>query len=151
MKNIFILLISMTCSLVSNGQTSQTHLPASKSIIGIWKQTGATNIHSGKLVDVKSGNYKVINADGTFFTFVDWGIIDRTKDTTIGQYGTYEITSDSTLVEHVIKHMMDPNLNGKDGAIKFKLVNENTLMMAWSYGNTKWVNEKWTRLPLSMP
>lgn len=94
----------MMFSLISFGQTFPTHLPASKSLVGIWRQTGAT--YGGNFVEAKSGNYKVINPDGTFFTFVTWGMRDQSKDTAIGQYGTYELTSDSTLVEHVIKHIM---------------------------------------------
>lgn len=149
MKKLFILFTFMIFSQISNGQTTPTHLPASKSLVGIWRQTGVN--YGGKVVEVKSGNYKVINPDGTFFTFVTWGMKDQSKDTSIGQYGTYKITSDSTLVENIAKHIMNPNLNGKDSGIKFRFINENTIMMAWSIDNKRWVNEKWTRLPLTMP
>lgn len=44
---------------------------------------------------------------------------------------------------------MNPNLNGKDNFMKFKLIDENTAEMAWSLDNIHWVNEKWERLPLS--
>ena len=149
MKKRLILFVFMLFSVITYGQSNQTHLPASKTIVGIWRQTGATQ--NGKLVDVISGNYKVLNPDGTYFTFVTWGMRDESKNTTIGQFGTYKTTSDSTLVEHVVKHVIHPPSNGKDNLLKFRLIDENTMIMAWSPGDKTWVDEKWSRLPLSMP
>ncbi|MFI0428089.1 DUF4488 domain-containing protein [Mariniflexile sp. HMF6888] len=142
MKNILILLF-LTFSLLTNAQREQTHIPALKSIVGIWRQTGIA-LTNGNTMDRLNGNYKVINADGSYYTFVTWP-----NETVIGQYGTYKIKSDSILVEHIIMHEMNSNLNGKDCTIKYKLIDETTLMMAWSFDNEKWVNEKWTRLPLA--
>ena len=148
MKNIFILLF-LTFSVVANAQTEQTQIPESKSIVGIWRQTGIIHPNNGNLMPVLSGNYKLINPDGTFFTFVSWGTKDPKKGTTIGQYGTYEIKTDSTLVENVIKHSMNPNLSGTTGTLMYELKDEKTLMMAWKNNMGNWVNEEWTRLPLS--
>lgn len=148
MRNIFTLFF-LTFSLLTTAQSKQTHIPASKSIFGIWRQTGIVNRTNGQIVPVLSGNYKVINADGTFYTFVSWGTRDPEKGTTIGQYGSFEIKSDSTLVEHIIKHVIDSNLSGTTGVLKYKLIDEKTLMMAWKNNNGIWVDEKWTRLPLS--
>ncbi|SKB70665.1 protein of unknown function [Salegentibacter holothuriorum] len=148
MKNLFILLI-LTASMLANAQAEQTQIPESESIVGIWRQTGIIHPKNGELIPVLSGNYKLINPDRTFFTFVTWGTKDPKKGTTIGQYGTYEIKTDSTLVENVIKHSMDPNLNGSRGTLRYELKNEKTLMMAWKNNMGNWVNEEWTRLPLS--
>lgn len=142
MKNIFILLF-LTLSFFTNAQTELTYIPASKSVIGIWRQTGI-GLANGETVDRLTGNYKVINADSTYFTFVTWS-----NETTIGHYGSYEITSDSTWVEHIIIHSMNSDLNGKDQFTKFELIDKNTMYMAWSPDAKSWVNEKWTRLPLS--
>ena len=139
MKNIFALLF-LAFSIFTNAQTEQTHIPASKSIVGIWRQTTWVN-NNGETTDRLTGNYKVINADGTYFTFVTWS-----NETTIGQYGTYEIKTDSTLVESVIKHSMNPNLNGTSGTLMYELKDEKTLMMAWKNNMGNWVNEKWARL-----
>lgn len=140
MKNIFLLLI-IAFSLSTKAQKEKTHIPASKTIVGIWRQTGVIT-SNGTTIDRLTGNYKVINADKTYYTFVTWP-----KKTVIGHYGSYEITSDSTLVESIIKHSMNSNLNGKDQYNKFKLIDENTLEMSWSLNNKKWFPEKWTRLP----
>tara|TARA_R110002049_G_scaffold292003_2_gene476182 strand:- start:1307 stop:1759 length:453 start_codon:yes stop_codon:yes gene_type:complete len=148
MKNILIVLF-LAFSVAANGQTEQTHLPASTSVVGIWRQTGVVNPSTGAYMGLLSGNYKVINPDGTYFTFVSWGTKDPKKGTTIGQYGTYEIKSDSTFVEHITKHTIDPKLNGTSGLLKYKLVDKKTLMVAWKNSNEIWINEEWTRLPLS--
>lgn len=143
MKNILSVIVFITFSLSLISQNEQTHVPASKSIIGIWRQTGVSQMN-GKTMDRLTGNYKVINADSTYFTFVAWP-----EKTVIEHYGTCEITSDSTLVEHIVIHSMNSSLNGTDQFTRFKLINENTIEMGWSLDNKNWVNEKWTRLPLS--
>lgn len=75
----------LTFSLLANAQTEQTHIPASTSIVGIWRQTEIA-LTKGKTMDRLTGNYKVINVDGTYYTFVTWP-----NETVIGQYGTYKI------------------------------------------------------------
>jgi hypothetical protein len=156
MKNSFILFF-LVCTLVSIAQVKQkkqvktvntkgkTHVPASKTLVGIWRQTGMTNPNDGEVYGIRSGNYKVINPDGTFYTFVTWNM----QSTTIGQYGSYTITSDSTLVEHIVQHAMVPKLNGKDCMVRYKIIDENTMMSAWSFDNKKWVEDRMTRLSLS--
>ncbi|MBJ6366664.1 DUF4488 domain-containing protein [Snuella sedimenti] len=149
MKNILVLIFSIL-SLYAVAQAEQTHVPASKSLAGIWRQTGIKHPVSGKVVDVLSGNYKVINPDGTFYTVVTWNSKDPLKGTTIGQYGDYKITSDSTLVEHIVQHVMNPNLNGKEVKLKYRLIDTNTVMIAWrNIDRGIWIDERWTRLPLS--
>ncbi|SHJ33225.1 protein of unknown function [Arenibacter nanhaiticus] len=150
MRNIYILFLLTFLSVPLSAQNSLVHIPASKTLVGIWKQTGVTNPRTGEIMDVKSGNYKVINADGTYYTFITWGIENPSKDTGIGQYGTYKVTSENTLVENIVQHTVNPMLNGKNSILKFELIDDNTLMMAWSPNTINWVKERWTRLPLSM-
>ncbi|GAB3653937.1 hypothetical protein GCM10028791_24320 [Echinicola sediminis] len=108
------------------------------------------NNFTGKMIEVKSGNYKVINSDSTFYTFIIWGKEILTQETTIGQYGTYNITSDSTLVEHIIEHTVNPQMNGSESQLRYEMVDENNIIIKWSMNNQKWVSEKWSRLPLSL-
>lgn len=148
MKNIYLLLL-FTCLSASLGAQEQvTHVPISNTIVGIWKQTGATNQSTGKLTEVKTGNYKVINADGSYYTFIIWGNDLETSHTTIAQYGTYEITSKNLLEELIIAHTIHPSLNGKNSTVKFKLLNPQTLMLSWTPNGVEWLDEKWTRMPL---
>ncbi|MDO3693315.1 DUF4488 domain-containing protein [Wenyingzhuangia sp. chi5] len=148
MKKIFTLFIT-TCSLIfliccsskKNSETDNTHIIESKSMVGFWRQTGVTS--NGKTYDRLTSNYKMINDDGSYFTFITWP-----KNTSIGHYGSYEITSDSTLTEHIVLHM-NPELNGTDQYTRFKLIDKDTLIMDWSLDNERWVCEKWTRIPIT--
>lgn len=67
--------------------------------------------------------------------------------TEIGLYGTYKITSDSTCTEHIVKHAMSPEMSGVDSLLKYKLVDENTLIVQWKNGE-KWIKESWSRLQM---
>jgi hypothetical protein len=147
MKHIFTLLIIVFSATLS-AQTKQIHIPVSKSIIGIWRLIDERTLANGESIKILTGDYKVINADGTYYTFVTWP-----NETTIAQYGSYEIETDSTLVEHIIENVLHPRLNGKNSPIKYSLIDENTMMMAWSFSldGNNWVNEKWIRLPLALP
>lgn len=142
------LLVSLSAPI--SAQIKETHIPVSHTIVGIWKQTGVTNPNTGKLMEVQTGNYKVFNADGTYYTFITWGTGNPTNDTTIAQYGTYEITSENLMAEQIIEHTLSPDLNGKNSTIKFELVDSKTLMMSWSPNDNDWIDEKWTRLPMSL-
>lgn len=147
MKHIFALL-TIIFSATLSAQTKQIHIPVSKSIIGIWRLIDEKTLTNGETINILTGDYKVINADGTFYIFATWptGI-------TIVQYGSYEIETDTTLVEHIIQNVLHPRLNEKNSPIKYCLIDENTMMMAWSFSldGNNWVNEKWIRLPLALP
>jgi len=132
-----LLLLSLV--IVSFALSAQIHVPASKSMVGVWRQTGAENM-SGVLVKVRSGIYKVINPDGTTYTIVTWS----NDSTNIGFYATYTITSDSTCTEHIIKHNY-PAMNGKDSEVRFKLTDENSMLVYWKHDN-RWISQIWTRL-----
>jgi hypothetical protein len=146
MKKTFLSLIAV---LAVFALTAQNHVPASKSMVGIWRQTGAMTT-SGELVNVRTGIYKVINPDGTFYTFITWGADGSNAPTEIGLYGTYKITSDSTCTEHIVKHATSPEMNGTDSFMKSKLVDENTLLVQWKSGE-RWVKESWSRLQMGKP
>ncbi|MFV0566467.1 MAG: DUF4488 domain-containing protein [Flavobacteriaceae bacterium] len=146
---LFFILSFLSFSLLINTQTEQIQIPDSESIVGIWRQTGIENPFTGEFIATISGNYKVISPDGTFFTFVTWPSNDPKKGTAIGQYGNYEVKSDSIMIEKIIKHVLTPNLSGKNATIKYNLVDKETLMMAWENEKGFWINEEWTRLPLS--
>lgn len=121
------------------------HVPASKSLIGFWRQTGYPSPKTGEPKEVVTGNFKVINADGSFYTFSTYA---RDK-AGIGQYGTYKVTSDSTLTEIAVKHILTPSHTGKISPLKYKLIDENTLMVSWKHDETRNAKELWTRVPTS--
>ncbi|GGA66445.1 hypothetical protein GCM10008015_03930 [Flavobacterium palustre] len=147
MKHILALLI-LVFSATLSAQTEQKHIPVSKSIVGIWRRIDERKLVNGESIKIVTGDYKVINADGTYYTFAT-----LPYETIIVQYGSYEIESDSTLVEHIIQNVLHPRLSGKDSPIKYSLIDENTMTVAWSYNleGKIWLNEKWIRLPLAVP
>ncbi|MEL1240586.1 DUF4488 domain-containing protein [Flavobacterium flavipallidum] len=147
MKHILVLLI-VVFSVKLSAQTEQNHIPISKSIVGIWRLIDERKLTNGESIRILTGDYKVINADGTYYTFAT-----LPNETIIVQYGSYEIESDSTLVEHIIENVLHPRLSGKDSPIKYNLIDENTMSVAWSYNleGKIWLNEKWIRLPLAVP
>lgn len=136
MKKTLLLLCLLIFSIALS---AQIQVPASTSMVGVWRQTGAMS-NQGELVTIRSGNYKIINPDGTTYTIITWG----NGSTTIGFYATYKITSDSTFTEHCLKHA-NPAMDGKDVTIRFRLIDVNTMRMDWNLGD-RWINESWTRL-----
>ena len=145
MKNSIILLF-LIFSSVTIAQTNQTHIPASETMVGIWRQTGLVNPSTGEMMPVVTQVYKVINTDKTFFTFITSVINDPRSPSVIGLYGTYEINTDSTLVEHIVKHDLNPKMTGTSVELRYKMKDKNTLMLAWKNTIGIWVNEIWTRL-----
>lgn len=122
-KNIIVSL----ALILPNILLAQQHLPESKSLVGLWRQTLFVKGDNVEKTQIKTGNYKVINPDGTFYTFIIWGAgnTNPVKDiTTIGLYGTYKITSDSTYTEHIVKHSIIPSMNNTDSQLKHKRIDD---------------------------
>jgi hypothetical protein len=135
-KAIFVLSIVF----VSFALNAQTHLPESKSFIGFWRLTEGM-MHGSKET---TGMFKVNNPDGTFYLFLTSGS-DSTY-ASILQYGTYKMTSDSTCIEQIVKHPTEPAMNGSTFLIKFRFIDDNTMISQWKLNNSKWFSEKWSRV-----
>jgi hypothetical protein len=133
-----ILLLSLV--IVVFALNAQTHIPASKSFVGFWRL--ADGIMHGS--SETTGMFTVNNSDGTFYLFTTSGT-DRTY-ASILQYGAYKMTSDSTCTEQIVKHNSQPAMDGSIFLIKFKLIDDNTMILQWKLGDFNWVSEKWTRV-----
>ena len=132
------------CILLFSCKVSQktvTPIVESKSIAGIWQLE--KNFQ-------KVNTYKVINPDGTFFNM----FTGMANSAGIGVYGNYKLTSDSTMVEHITKSDHMPTLNGTTTDLRFKFVDENTILASYKNPTLKnpatqdWIFETWKRLPL---
>lgn len=121
----------------------QTHIPASKSFVGIWRLSEGM-LHGS---DKTTGMFTVNNPDGTFYLFTTSGTVSTYAS--VLQYGTYEMTSDSTCTEKITKHMTNPIMDDQIILIKFRLIDENTMISQWKLGsiNMEWMPEKWVRVP----
>jgi len=142
-KTIIILSLAFlifNLSFVSCIKSGQTHIPASKSFVGIWRLTEGVMHGSSET----TGMFTVNNPDGTFYIFTTSGT-DRTN-ASILQYGTYEITSDSTCNERIVKHNTQPSMNNTKFLIKFRFKDDNTMISQWKLGKSPWFSEEWTRV-----
>lgn len=132
---------------------AQKHLPESKTLIGLWRQAVVVRTQQGENVHVKTVNYKVVNPDGTFYSFITWGSNSQNPQgdvTAMNMYGTYTITSDSTFTEHIIKHGGNPQMNNSESELKYKFIpesdNEIMYMMYKNTATNQWIPEMWQRV-----
>ncbi len=145
---LMVAALFVSCGICKKRSTSPkqtTHMMESKSLIGVWQQAIAGQPSIGNAYIQKIGNYKVINADNTMYT-----LFERGESLVIGLYGTYEMTSDSTLTEKIIKHGQNPSMSGSESKLRYKMIDDNT--MASQYFNSVinvWMPEIWVRVPLS--
>ena len=133
-----ILLLSIV--FVSFALYAQTHIPASKSFVGFWRLTEGM-MHGS--IETK-GMFTVNNPDGTFYLFTTSGT-DSTY-ASILQYGIYKMTSDSTCTEQIVKHNTNPSMDGRICLIKFRFIDENTMISQWKLGDLPYFSEKWSRV-----
>jgi hypothetical protein len=125
---------------VSCALNVQTHIPASKSFVGFWRLTGGV-MHGSSAT---KGMFTVNNPDGTFYLFTTSGT-DSTY-ASILQYGIYKMTSDSTCTEQIVKHITNPTMDGRIALIKFRFIDENTMILQWKLGDLPYFSEKWSRV-----
>jgi hypothetical protein len=133
-----ILIFSL--AFVSIFINAQTHIPASKSFVGMWRLTEGMMHGTSKT----TGMFTVNNPDGTFYLFTTSG--KHSTFAEILQYGTYKMTSDSTCTEQIVKHNTNSAMDSTIFLIKFRFIDDNTMISQWKLGEFHWISEKWTRV-----
>jgi hypothetical protein len=136
---LMIAALFVSCGMfkkTSDNSKKITHMIESKSMVGVWLQSGE-NLKN-------KGNYKIINADNTVYT-----LCGETWELVFGFYGTYQMTSDSTFTEKIIKHNLNPSMSGSESKLRFKMIDENT-MAVYCFNSVLdiWEPEIWIRVPL---
>lgn len=152
MKTVIISLIILFTVSCSVQKRTVEHLPDSQSLVGIWRQVVyVKKKDTGEIKKIYTGNYKVINTDGTFYCFVIWG--NKIPDSSmmdISLYGTYDITSDSTYTEHIIRHKAKPLMSNTKSELRYKMMpNSSNNVVEVSFKNEhlgKWIPELWERV-----
>lgn len=147
-------LLLVFCLTFASVMHAQKHLPESKSLVGMWRQTLLIkDKDTGNLRKIMTGNYKVVNPDGTFYAFITWGTGNENPQkniTTLNMYGTYTLTSDNTFSEHIVKHSVDARMDNSVSELKYKFVpdNDNNIVyMMWKNNTTnQWIPEIWERI-----
>lgn len=154
MKRIIIVLLGLFGTFMLNAQNP---LIESESIIGVWRQVIVRPSADGKTHVFKTGNYKVVNADGTYFTLITWGSRAVTKNgkttiersvTNLGHFGTYTNLKDSSFTEHIVKHGVNPKMSGTTSELRYKMIDRNTVIIKYKNGNYQWIPETWQRVVL---
>ncbi len=130
----------------------EKHLPLSDGLPGMWRQVVLRNV-DGEVTEAPTGNYKVLNKDNTFYTFVVWSSGKQADlPTTIGFYGNYTITSDSTFTEKIIEHTLNPAMSGTESELRFRFADPNTLVQYYKLQHSnQWIPELWRRVELNAP
>jgi len=144
-KSIFtVALMVVTCMAFA-----QKDLIESKSLVGIWQQAQVDN-SNGQAKVVRLTTYKVLNADKTFYCFSINNL--NNLNSNVIHFGSYNITSDSTFTESVTKHYAFPALDNSESLMRYKLLDENTLLMQYYNSvNKQWVPEIWVRVTPRKP
>ena len=139
-KSIFIVaLMIVTCMAFA-----QKDLIESKSLVGIWQQARVTQSRDGNVKIVKATVYKVLNADKSFYCI---SITNNDLTTNVSICGSFKITSDSTYTESVTRHYTSPSMDNSESQMRFKLLDENTLLMQYyNEANKVWIPEIWVRV-----
>lgn len=142
MKKLLLLTLCMLCStgMYAENRKSGDKLP------GIWQQVQKGK-HESDLVRLPV--WKVIQGDGRFCTFL---IANAEAKSIITNEGTYEVTSDSTFVEHVQGSITDPGLIGKANKITYIMPDKDTMHISYRLeGATRDGYETWIRVKLEIP
>ena len=133
---VFLLIGIISCTTTK----VMTHIPDSNSYVGIWQLSKGLMHGSAET----NGMFTVNNPDGTFYMYTTSGR-DSLK-ASILQYGTYEMTSDSTCNVKILQHPTNPNMIGKTIFIKYRFIDTNTLYSQWKLDNFAWMPELWQRV-----
>lgn len=119
----------------------QNHIAISKSLVGFWRYSG-TWVPNGSTLINPSNHYKVINLDGTYYTFSI-----STTITQITVWGKVEMTSDSTYTEFITKNGQNPGADNVRCFQTYKIIDNGTVMLSKYQNGNMWSNEKWIRVP----
>lgn len=113
---------------------------------GVWQQVQYTKPDAAP---IRLPVWKVMQTDGSFFTFL---IANQSGKSIITNEGTYKVTSDSTVVEHVTGSITDPTLVGKNNRITYQFKDKDEVNVTYRMlGASRDGHETWVRVKLEMP
>jgi hypothetical protein len=139
------LIFTVALMAITGMAFAQKELVESKSLVGIWQQAQANQSNDGQLKVINLPTYKVIKEDMTYYSFSINNL--NNINSNVVHWGTYKITSDSTFTESVIKHYAFPALDNSESIMRFKLLDDNMLVMKYYNNvNKEWVPEVWKRV-----
>ncbi|AIQ00471.1 DUF4488 domain-containing protein [Ornithobacterium rhinotracheale] len=144
MKKIFFVFVAVF-GIMLNAQEASKHIPISKDLVGFWQQRYIIQTANGEKKLKSSGNYKVINPDGTYYTFMI--VAPRNSDIQVPiilQYGTYELIDDTHFNEHIIDHN-NPKFVNTNSQLRYKKMDDNMILQEYKNEKGVWIPEIWRR------
>lgn len=113
---------------------------------GVWQQVQYTKPDAAP---IRLPVWKVMQTDGSFCTFL---IANQSGKSIITNEGTYKVTSDSMVVEHVTGSITDPTLVGKNNRITYQFKDKDEVNVTYRMpGASRDGHETWVRVKLEMP
>ena len=93
--------------------------------------------------------WKVLQNDGNFFIFL---ITDKSGQSIIAHEGHYNVTSDSTVVEHVTSSVINSAFVGLSNNITYSFVGKDKINITYQLpGAANSTTESWVRVKLEYP
>lgn len=127
------------CATVNKKTTNQ--------LTGIWQQIQTASPQDKRIIHLPV--WKVLQSDGTFTIFL---ITDKTGQCIIAHEGRYNVTSDSTVVEHVTGSVINSAFVGLSNNITYHFVGKDQLNITYQLpGATCSSTESWVRVKLEYP
>lgn len=151
-RNIFLTaVVAMLC--VGTSAIAQTVKRPTSPLEGLWQMCFYVAPTPDSQGTLKTGNtFKVLTAGGYIMNFTSI----PTKGAIITGYGTYEVLSDKTYKESMIKNIHLPVLDGKSNLLDYELKDGGKLLQLKFFiekdvnGNTidTWHYETWKRVEM---
>lgn len=114
--------------------------------VGLWQQVEQSR-QDGRTLLLPV--WKMIQSDGRFCTFL---IGNRSGQSVITNEGRYEVTSDSTVTEHVSGSITDLDIVGKSIRLTYRLEGRDRLHLTYRIpGASRDGHETWKRVCLEVP
>lgn len=146
MKRILFLTLVMAVFCIGIVHAQQT---ADKRLYGVWQQEQTARDNNGKQRIIHLPVWKVIEGNGTFYTFLIAGRDGRSMKM---NEGTWTGVSDSIITEHVNRSLTAPQLNGCDNTIRYHFVDTNLIKIVYRLPNaTRDAHETWRRVTMELP
>ena len=117
-------------------------------LVGVW-QMQRTQPQEGKIYIRPQLGWKIFSKDGSFCTFT---VMSQDGSTYLTNEGTYTITSDSTYTEFIQDTGTDPEIQGKNSQIKYRIIGNDLLSISYRLpGKNADGHEWWKRVKTGKP
>ena len=141
MKRYF-LLWALLCTFAVNAVAQH----AASKIVGVWQQVQQSKSDGHEM---QLPVWKVLQSDGRFCTFL---IANQIGQSIITNQGTYQLTDETTCVEHIDGSITDPELVGKQNTLTLQFKSDDLLEVTYRIpGATRDGHEVWRRVKLELP